>query len=45
LYDFCLLPAELCYIIVNIRKVESCVQIADWYEPWKMSKGVENFIL
>jgi hypothetical protein len=28
LYDFCLLPAQFCYIIVYIRKVESCVQIA-----------------
>jgi hypothetical protein len=25
LYDFCLLPAQFCYIIVYIRKVESCV--------------------
>jgi hypothetical protein len=29
LYDFCLLTALFCYIIVYIWKVESCVQIAD----------------
>jgi hypothetical protein len=28
-YDFCLFPAQFCYIIVYIRKVKSCVQIAD----------------
>jgi hypothetical protein len=32
LYGFCLLPAQLCYIIVHIRKVESRVQIADGRE-------------
>jgi hypothetical protein len=29
LYDFCLSLAQFCYIIVYIRKVEICVQIAD----------------
>jgi hypothetical protein len=29
LYDFCLSPAQVCYIIVHIRKVESSVQIVD----------------
>jgi hypothetical protein len=29
----CLLPAQFCYIIVYIWKVESCVQIADRYAP------------
>jgi hypothetical protein len=28
-YDFCLFPAQFCYIIVHIRKVKSCMQIAD----------------
>jgi hypothetical protein len=28
-YDFCLFPAQFCYIIVYIWKVKSCVQIAD----------------
>jgi hypothetical protein len=28
LYDFCLLPAQLCYIIVYIRKVKSRMQIS-----------------
>jgi hypothetical protein len=36
LYDFSLLPAQFCYIIVYIRKVESLVQIADRYAPWKI---------
>jgi hypothetical protein len=42
LYDFCLFPSQLCYIIVYIWKVESCVQIADRYAPWKISNGVQN---
>jgi hypothetical protein len=29
LYDFSVLPAQFCYIIVYIREVESCVQIVD----------------
>jgi hypothetical protein len=29
LYDFRLLPAQFCYIILYIRKAESRVQIAD----------------
>jgi hypothetical protein len=37
LYDFCLSPAQFCYIIVYIRKVESCVQVADRCAPWKIS--------
>jgi hypothetical protein len=34
LYDVCLLPAQFCYMIVYIRKVESRVQIADRCVPW-----------
>jgi hypothetical protein len=45
LYDFCLLPAQFCYIIVYTGKVESCVQIADRCAPWKISNGAENLIL
>jgi hypothetical protein len=37
LYDFCWLPAQFCYIIVYVRKVESCVQIADRCAPWKIA--------
>jgi hypothetical protein len=44
LYDFCLLLAQFCYIIVYERKVESRVQIADRYAPWKISSGAENLI-
>jgi hypothetical protein len=29
LYDPCLLPAQFCYKIVYLWKVESCVQIMD----------------
>jgi hypothetical protein len=36
LYDFCLLPAQFCYLIVYIRTVESRVQIADLCVPWKI---------
>jgi hypothetical protein len=33
LYEFCLLPAQFCYIIVYILRVESRVQIADLCAP------------
>jgi hypothetical protein len=33
LYDLCLLPAQFCYTIVYIWKVESCVQITDQRAP------------
>jgi hypothetical protein len=36
LYDLCLFPAQFCYIIAYLRKVESRVQIADRCAPWKM---------
>jgi hypothetical protein len=45
LYDFCLLPTQFCYIIVYTRKVESRVQIADRFAPWKISNGAENLVL
>jgi hypothetical protein len=45
MYDFCLLPAQLCYIILYIQRVETCVQIADGCAPWKISSGVENLVL
>jgi hypothetical protein len=31
------------YVIVYIRKVKSCVQIADRCAPWKISSGTQNF--
>jgi hypothetical protein len=36
LYDFCLLPAQFCYILVYIGKVESRVQIADRCATWEV---------
>jgi hypothetical protein len=36
LYGFCLLPAQFCYIIVYVDKVEIRVQIANRYAPWKI---------
>jgi hypothetical protein len=44
LYDFCLLPAQFCHIIVYIWKVESHVQIADRCAPWKISSGAETVL-
>jgi hypothetical protein len=45
LYDFCLSPTQFYCIIVYIRKVESCVQIADRCAPWKIPSGAQNIIL
>jgi hypothetical protein len=42
LYDFCLSLAQFYYIIVYLRKVESCVQIADRCAPWKLFNGAES---
>jgi hypothetical protein len=45
LYDFCLLPAQFCYIIVYIGKVERRMKIANRCAPWKISSGAENIVL
>jgi hypothetical protein len=45
LYDFCLLPAQFCYIIVYTQKFESRVQIVDRCAPWKISNVAENSVL
>jgi hypothetical protein len=45
LCDLCLLPAQFCYIVVYIQKVESHVQIVDQCAPWKISSGAENLVL
>jgi hypothetical protein len=42
--DFCLLPAQFSSTVVYIRKVESRVQIADRYAPWKISSGAKNLV-
>jgi hypothetical protein len=44
LCDFCLLPAQFCYIIIHIWKVEICVKIADRCAPWKISNGAQNLV-
>jgi hypothetical protein len=41
-HDFCLFPAQFCYIIKYIWKVKSCVHIADWCAPWKISNGARD---
>jgi hypothetical protein len=45
LYDFCLLPAQFCYIIVYIWEAKRCVQIADRCAPWKISSVVQDLVL
>jgi hypothetical protein len=45
LYDFSLLPAQFCYMVVYIWKVESRVQIMDWCAPWKIFSSAENLVL
>jgi hypothetical protein len=45
LYDFYWSPAQFCYIIVHIRKVECSVQIADRCAPSKFSSGAQNLVL
>jgi hypothetical protein len=44
-YDFSLLPAQFCYIIVYIGLIESRVQLADQCAPWKISNGAQNLVL
>jgi hypothetical protein len=43
--DFCLLPAWLCYVIINVRNLESHMNIADRCAPRKGANGAENLIL
>jgi hypothetical protein len=42
LYDLCLLPAHFRYVIINIRHLESHVQLADRCALYKCTKGAEN---
>jgi hypothetical protein len=44
LYDFCLSPAQFCYIILYIRKVGSRVHTANQCAPRKISSGGENIV-
>jgi hypothetical protein len=43
--DFCLLPARFCYLIINIRNLESHMHIANRYAPRKIANGAENPVL
>jgi hypothetical protein len=43
--DFCLLPALFCYVIINVRNLESSMHIADRCAPRKIADGAENLIL
>jgi hypothetical protein len=43
-YDFCLLAAQFCYIIVYILKVENCVHIVHRCAPWKISDAAQNLV-
>jgi hypothetical protein len=45
LCNFCLLPEQICYIIVYIGKTESGVQIADRRAPSEILNGAENIVL
>jgi hypothetical protein len=43
--DFCLLPASFCCVIVNVRNLESHMQIADRRAPREFANCAENHIL
>jgi hypothetical protein len=45
LYDFCLLPATFCYVVINIQHVESHVPLVGQCVPWKFANGAENLVL
>jgi hypothetical protein len=45
LYDFCLLPAWFCYVIINIQNLESHMHITDQCMPRETTNGAENLIL
>jgi hypothetical protein len=46
---FCMISASclnnFSYVILNIRYLESRMQIADLCAPWKFASGAENFVL
>jgi hypothetical protein len=44
LYNFCLSPAQFCYIIVYMRKIENREQISEGYEPRTISSGAKNLV-
>jgi hypothetical protein len=42
LYDFCLLPAYFCQVIVNLRNLERPMQSASRCAPWWVTSGAED---
>jgi hypothetical protein len=45
LYDLCSLLSQFSYVIINIRYLESHVQLADRCAPRKFANSVENLVL
>jgi hypothetical protein len=43
--DFCLSSTQFCYVIVDIRNLESYMNILNRCVPWKIANGAENPIL
>jgi hypothetical protein len=43
--DFCLLPVWFCYVIINVRNLESLMHIANRCGPRKIANGAEKPIL
>jgi hypothetical protein len=45
LYNFCLLAAQFCDEVINIRNFERHMHIAYRCAPWTVASGVENLVL
>jgi hypothetical protein len=45
LNDFCLLPAYLYYVTVNVWSLESDVHITNRCAPWETANSAENPLL
>jgi hypothetical protein len=45
LYDFCLLPAKFCCVVIYVRNIERHMQYVNRCAPWKIANGAENFVL
>jgi hypothetical protein len=45
LNDFWLLPALFCYLIINVRNLESHMHITNQYAPQETANSAENLIL
>jgi hypothetical protein len=44
-HDFCSSSAELCFVIVDVRNLESHTHIADWCAPREIANSADNLIL